>query len=244
MSVPQAVREAVARQIAGDIVLSSNPGASLRKWREIFDVTQAEMARRLNISQSVISDYEACRRRPGVGFVRRFIESLISLDECRGGPIVRRLTSHVSGSEAIIDIKEFQSPVKAERISEAVEGIALCCREMLDRDIYGYTILDSIRAIQTLSGVDFYQILGTTTERALVFTNVSTGRSPMVAVRVQTLKPRMVVLHGLRDVDKLAIQLAELERIPLVKSMKPSVESIVAALNSLYAESKSRKAYV
>jgi predicted transcriptional regulator len=43
----------------------------------------------------------------------------------------------------------------------------------------------------------------------------------------------MVIIHGLKDVDRLAVHLAELERIPLVVSMKPSVEALVAALNAL-----------
>ena len=62
----------------------------------------------------------------------------------------------------------------------------------------------------------FYQIYGRTSERALIFTGVSTGRSPMVAVRISSLKPALVVLHGLKEVDKLAVKIAEKENIPLL----------------------------
>ncbi len=34
-------------RIAGDIVLSDNPGKGIRKWREFFEMSQAELAARL-----------------------------------------------------------------------------------------------------------------------------------------------------------------------------------------------------
>jgi len=76
--------------------------------------------------------------------------------------------------------------------------------------------------------------MGTTTERALVFTNVSTGRSPMVAIRVSPLKPAVVVIHGPRKkIDPLAIRLAERERIPLVLSLLNTVNDLVRSLRRL-----------
>ncbi len=234
LSLSPFAKDSLARKIAGEVILSDNTGAVLRRWRENFGITQVEMAAKLMISPSVISDYEAGRRSPGSKFVRRFVENLIEIDESRGGQRLHILTNSAPKMvEAVIDMKELATPVRAQRVAEQVEGVTLACRWLLDRYIYGYTVLDSIRAIQTLSGVDFLQIMGATTERALVFTNVSTGRSPMVAVRVQSLKPKMVIIHGLKDVDRLAVHLAELERIPLVVSMKPSVEALVAALNAL-----------
>ena len=91
----------------------------------------------------------------------------------------------------------------------------------LERKIYGYTVLDSIQTIYTLSGFDYYKIFGATTERALIFTNVGMGRSPLVAIRVSQFKPRMVILHGPKTVDKMAIDLAEQEQIILVLSLLP-----------------------
>jgi putative transcriptional regulator len=238
MPTSPVLKDTLAKKIAGEVILSGSPGAVLRRWRETLGTTQAEMAKKLLVSPSVISDYEAGRRHPGSRFVRRFVENLIEIDESRGGRALSQLANSVPRIiEAVIDMKEFPVPVRAQRVVEQVEGVVLSGRGLLDRYIYGYTVLDSIHAIQTLSGADFFQILGATTERALVFTNVSTGRSPMVAVRVQTLKPKMIVIHGLKDVDRLAVHLAELERIPLVVSMKPSVEALVGALNALNGDS-------
>ena len=38
--------------MAGEITLSKEPGKSMRKWREIFGVTQIELAEHLGISSS------------------------------------------------------------------------------------------------------------------------------------------------------------------------------------------------
>ncbi|MDQ1281413.1 MAG: putative transcriptional regulator, partial [Thermoproteota archaeon] len=95
---------------------------------------------------------------------------------------------------------------------------------------------DSIRAIQTLSGADFHQIFGSTTERALIFTNVTSGRSPMVAVRVNPLKPRIIIIHGPRRIDRLAIQIAEVERVSLILSKIQSVDALLHSLNELYRD--------
>tara|TARA_B100001245_G_scaffold89730_1_gene64796 strand:- start:1042 stop:1296 length:255 start_codon:yes stop_codon:yes gene_type:complete len=66
-----------------------------------------------------------------------------------------------------------------------------------------------------LSGIDFYKIFGATTERVLIFTRVGIGRSPLVAIRVSQLKPRMVILHGPDEIDKLAVDLADKDKIIL-----------------------------
>ena len=237
VSVPEPLKEELAKRIVGEIVLSTKSGTALRKWREIFAVTTSSMAEQLGVSSSVVSDYEAGRRAPGTRFLRRFVEGLFNLDEARGNRLLKQLISLIPKmADAIIDMKEFSAPLKAKRFLKAVDGVIIAGRKYLNRDIYGYTILDSIRAIETLSGADFNQIMGATSERALVFTNVSSGRSPMVAVRVQTLKPRMMIVHGATEIDKLAGHLAELEHIPLIQSRKPTAEALVDSLNALYVE--------
>ena len=49
---------------------------------------------------------------------------------------------------------------------------------------------------------------------------VSTGRSPMVVIRVSPMKPTLVVLHGITEVDKLAVKIAQKEQIPLLVTKK------------------------
>lgn len=235
MSIPSPIKEDLAKKIAGEIVLSKKPGVTLRKWRETFNVTQAKTAKALQVSSSVISDYESGRRTPGTRFVKRFVDGVISIDEERGGRVLRELSRLSSSTaDAIIDMQEFHIPVKASQICRVVEGEPVACKEQLDRDIYGYTVIDSIKAIQTLSGTDFYQLFGSTTQRAAIFTRVTGGRSPMVAVRVHPLKPKMVVIQGPKKADSLAILLAEVERVPLVLSKMATPEDLVKALRAFY----------
>ena len=231
--VSKSVRDAVARYVAGDIVCSDNIGAALRKWREIFGVLQVDVAKEMNISPSVISDYEKGRRVPGARFVKKFVESLLTIDARRGWPVVARLAKTLNVLEdAVIDMREFEMPIMLDELVTAVNGVIISSHCTVRR-IYGYTILDSLRAIETLSGNDFYRIMGLTTERALIFTKVSRGRSPLVAVRVSPLKPLVVVIHGTKRVDYLAVRLADSEGIPLILSLHKTVEELVSSLQKL-----------
>jgi len=84
------VREVLARKMAGEIILSSRPGAAMRKWRELFAVSQNRLSEKMILSPSVISDYESGRRKnPGTNFVRRFVWALLAIDGERGGRFVQ-----------------------------------------------------------------------------------------------------------------------------------------------------------
>jgi putative transcriptional regulator len=68
-------------KMAGEITLSDNPGKTIRKWREELRISQKELALHLEMSPSVISDYESGRRRsPGIRTVRRMVEALLDID--------------------------------------------------------------------------------------------------------------------------------------------------------------------
>jgi putative transcriptional regulator len=226
----------LARRIAGEIILSNKPGVTMKKWRELFAVSQVRLAEKMVLSSpSVISDYESGRRKsPGTRFVRRFVWALLMIDKERGERYIRelaRLTS--SPTTPILDLREFPIPVNMELLRKAVIGEVLTCPEEAQQKISGYTVADSLKTIETLSGWEFFQIFGSTTERALVFTNVRSDRSPMLAVRISPLKPKMVVFHG-AEPDELARELSEHDRIPLVYSRAPSVEYLIKSLRRLY----------
>ena len=44
--------EKLKHEIAGEITLSQAPGSTMKKWREIFAITQADLAGLLKISPS------------------------------------------------------------------------------------------------------------------------------------------------------------------------------------------------
>ena len=168
----------------------------------------------------------------------RFIKTLIEVDEKRGGNTIRLLAKTTGFSTTllgVIDIKEFSTPLKISDLIERVNGEIISGEDRMDEFLYGYTVIDSIKAIKELSGYsEFMQLFGMTTERALIFTGVSTGRSPLIALKIVNIKPGAVVLHGFKDksqkVDPLAIQLAGLMRIPLIVSRLKKVDDIIRGL--------------
>ncbi|MEM1623420.1 MAG: helix-turn-helix domain-containing protein [Sulfolobales archaeon] len=230
--IPRYVVDEVKKRIAGDIVFSDNPGQAVRKWRTAFGLSQVELAKYLKVASSVISDYEKNRRRPGMKFVKTFIEALMTHDELSGYTVTKGLAQSMGLLIAgVLDIREFSRPIKLDELVTAVEGYIVNSR-FIALPIYGYTVINSYEAIEGLRGNEFWSIMGLSSIRALIFTAVSTGRSPMVAVRVAPTKPAAVVIHQPKTVDTLAIRLADREMLPLVVSTHPSVDSLIEALRS------------
>ena len=215
--------EKIAR-IAGQIIISDSPGVAMKTWRERLQVKQRALAEQMNLSPSVLSDYESGRRiSPGTGFIKKYLSCLIAIDNVNTKLLDKIV--NVSKKSAIISIKEFKKPITASKFIKTIKGEVVSGENHLDYNIYGYTLLDSIKTIYALSGYDFYRIFGSTTERALIFTQVGLGRSPLVAIRVSQLKPRMVILHGPKIVDNVAVEIAKKENIILVISNLKNIES-------------------
>lgn len=225
----------VARWIAGDITLSSEPGSAIKRWREIFGTSQTSLAKALRISPSVISDYEAGRRKsPGATTISRIVEAFIKVDEQQGGKIAEAFV-HMFGTQLqpdiVLDIREFKKPVEGRMLCKAVEGEVVMNKGLLHQKLFGYTVIDSYKAVLGLSADEFRRLYGLTTERALVFTGVTTGRSPMVAIKVMGITPGMVIFHGeLKQVDQLGMKIAEILRVPLVLSKLPAVNDLLERL--------------
>lgn len=68
--------------MAGSIVLSDNPPQQLKFWRKKFGIKQADLAKKMDITPSVLSDYEKGRRpSPGVNFIKRYLLALYDLSK-------------------------------------------------------------------------------------------------------------------------------------------------------------------
>ncbi len=208
------VRNELAEKIAGEVALSDDPGATLRKWRTDFDVAQTALAERLDVSPSVVSDYESGRRdNPGIGVVRRLIGALLDIDTDRGGDHIRqyaRVLSSGFDSDVVHDLREYPATVDVERVYDAI-GAEQLYRGGADT-VAGHTVINSLAAITRLSSDQFHQLYGQSTNRALVFTGVTRGESPLVAMRVLSPTPSAVVLHGL-DGDDIWDHATDLARI-------------------------------
>jgi putative transcriptional regulator len=134
---------------------------------------------------------------------------------------------------AVEDLREFPIPVRIEYLCRAIGGEVVACKDKYVKEVNGYTVIDSTKAVEAYSGSEYAQLFGATTDRALIFTNVEAGCLPMMIVRVSSLKPRIVVFHKTQP-DAEAIRIAEYEQIPLIYSTAPSVEQLVKSLRKLY----------
>lgn len=229
-------KQVLSTRMAGEVVISASPAKTIKKWRSVFGVSQSDLASQLGISPSVISDYESGRRKsPGSELVKRIVDALIDVDVSRGSQVIKgyeRLLDGGAMTGAVLDMREFAFPLKAADVCGIVEGTPVANEDLLKKDIYGYTALDGPRAILELSSDEFLRIYGLTSERALIFTKVSAGRSPFVAIRVSPIKPGLVILHGPKKVDPLGIRIAEREKIPVILSEMESEEALIEALRS------------
>lgn len=75
-----AARDDELTWIAGSVVLSDNPPQQLKFWRKKFGIKQADLAKKMAITPSVLSDYEKGRRpSPGANFIKRYLQALYEL---------------------------------------------------------------------------------------------------------------------------------------------------------------------
>ena len=223
-------------EIAGEIALSEDPGATMRKWREIFEITQVELAKYLNITVSTISDYEGNRRKsPGSHVVKRFVNALFEIDKLKGGQMTAKFAEKQKPVSDFFEVHEFARSITLKDFVELIKGKVITNEDMLEtKRIYGYTLIDSIKVILEMPFSYFQNLYGNVNERVFVFTGVSTGRSPMVVLRVSPSKPSAVVLHNMdpAKLDRLAIKISEKERIPIIIS-KVSTEDMKNVLNRI-----------
>jgi putative transcriptional regulator len=220
MSMKSGLRNQLAEKMAGEITLSDSPGHALKKWRMNFETAPGLLAERLGVSPSVISDYESGRRKsPGTAVVGKIVDTLLAIDEENGAKHIQKFSTMLFANvedDVIYDLHEYDAAVPLQKFADAI-GCTLLCGSM-DQIIFGYTVVNSLNAIMQLSSDEFNRIYGWSTERALVFTNVSTGKSPMVAIRVTPFKPRCVVLQGIdaADVHPFVPKMAEKDRITVL----------------------------
>ncbi|MCL4411076.1 helix-turn-helix domain-containing protein [Candidatus Marsarchaeota archaeon] len=224
-------------KIAGEITLSDSPGSVMKKWRELFGITQADLAKVIKISSSTISDYESNRRlSPGVGVIRRFVEALFKIDSNSGGSVRQSLSKFVGeNKEESLPyyVHDFTSPLSGIDLNRIVEGKVIANPNYLDSiNLFGYTKIDSLRVILEMSPPEYPKLFGSTTERVFIFEHVSTGRSPMVVIRVAPIKPKVVLVHNVTTIDKLAVKIAQIEKIPLLTT-KLSIEEIESRLKKI-----------
>jgi len=236
MDANSLAKESLAKRIAGEIVLSNEAGKVIQKWRNIFKIPQRRLADEMKIMPSVISDYENGRRKsPGIKIVKRIVEAMISIDEKLGGKIIQEfadLPTKTALSEAVLDMKEFSTPISVKEFCKIMDTPIMVREDLSSKNIYGYTVVDSLKAIIDLSPIDMVKLYGLTSERALVFIGAHRGRSSMVAIKVTNLRPGVVIFHGSEKIDDLAKRIGELEGIPIGISKVKDKDELIKLLRN------------
>ncbi|MEE9353826.1 MAG: transcriptional regulator, partial [Candidatus Thorarchaeota archaeon] len=133
----------------------------------------------------------------------------------------------------VIAMNDFDIAMKAREFCNRLKCEVQSGEDLLERNLYGYTLVDVERAIKELSSEAFMKLFGATTERCLIFTNSRTGRAPLIAIKTQEFRPSLVVLHGVGEIDALTIELSEQMRIPLAVSKIKSVDALVKELRTI-----------
>src|SRR5437870_13303038 len=107
-------------KIAGEIALSEQPGKTMRKWREELRISQTDLAHRMRVSPSVISDYEAGRRTsPGIKTIHRLVHAVLDLDQGTGQQLSHRREDH---SEVIPSLRHRSGRVRAVDFLRRIDG--------------------------------------------------------------------------------------------------------------------------
>jgi putative transcriptional regulator len=218
--------EDIKKKIAGDMVYEDSFPSSLRKWRKTFKISQTDLAKHLKLSPSVLSDYETGRRKsPGIKSISKIIDALIEIDISRGSPTVNIISmlKTEKKNNGVMKVVEFPKSLTIQKFCKKIDAKILVDFQF---SIRGYTLIDAERAIVEMGAQDFIQFFGEFPERAFIFTNIHSGKTVMAAVKVgrlyaSMLKPRLIVLHKPTEVSKVAIKIAQTEKIALATTKVP-----------------------
>ncbi len=74
------MKKELFRLIVGDIFSSDSPWTEIKKWRKALKIKSKDIAQRINVSPSVISDYESGRRKsPGLYMIKKIVRAIVDI---------------------------------------------------------------------------------------------------------------------------------------------------------------------
>lgn len=93
-------------------------GKNLKKWRELRDMTQSELAARINVSDKTISSWEVGRTEPSMGMVEMIADVL----RCSKSELIGDVAILTYTEKRIIDQFRALDPVQQQMIVASIDA--------------------------------------------------------------------------------------------------------------------------
>ncbi len=224
-------------KILGDICINDDYGVVMRKWRNLFNVSQAELAEKLDIQPSVISDYESGRRNsPGIVFIRKYVLALINIGKNKNKKILDKLSGYPFDKKNNLIVKKFDKKIKAEDFISNIDArIVIKSEEFhIKKCIFFYNnITDTFASMSTKELLSLMK----GRDSVLIFSNVKSGRFPFIVLRLlsganKISLPKFVIFQGTDSVSKMVLRMAHKSNICLALT-KESKENIKDKIHNI-----------
>ncbi len=157
------MKEELFHLIVGDIVSSQVPWVEMKKWRKAFNVKGKDVAKSINVSPSVISDYESGRRKsPGLEMIKKIVRAMIDLTSVKDSydkEVVQRdldfesLARDVDGAIVVHPIEKHANGVVFADGASIGNCFGLCIISDMENAVLIFSMLSSIPNFFIVSSV-------------------------------------------------------------------------------------------
>ena len=173
--------------ILGDIAANENYGIVMKKWRELFNITQSRIAKELDIKQSVISDYENNRRKsPGIEFIRKYTNSLITIGKNENRKEFDSIIEDLGLKKELNKLfsGEFEKSLESMEVINLLNATQILSQQQASFKNYLF-FSDRISNIVTKQpSFKLLKSLKNKKETVFIFSDVKTGKLPLIMLKI------------------------------------------------------------
>ncbi|MBN1924107.1 MAG: helix-turn-helix domain-containing protein [Nanoarchaeota archaeon] len=174
--------------ILGDIAANEDYGLVMKKWRELFNITQSRIAKELKIKQSVISDYENNRRKsPGIEFIRKYTTGIVSIaskeNKKEYESVIESLELNKESSKLLRGV--FKKSMNNSQIIKLLKATQIISQEnqSLFKDFVFFS--DNLSKILTKQpSLKLIKSLKSNNEIVYIFSRVKSGKIPLITLKL------------------------------------------------------------
>jgi putative transcriptional regulator len=174
--------------IMGDITVNENYGLVMKKWRDLFNITQSKIAKKLDIKQSVISDYENNRRKsPGIEFIRKYTIALLNIARQESRKEYDNVKKELIGNinEDSLFRGEFSKGLKNKDVLKLLNATQIIAPE--EQSVFGNYLFFSDNISGLITKKPTYELLKELKNKentVFIFSNVKTGKLPLITLKI------------------------------------------------------------